>query len=135
MNESLSSPETPEQDSPQTAHVGQELAKAAVAAAQSYEQCSIEELRALLVVRDAQIAALQGEEALPDDPNVSGISLDDLHPSVRLYNALKRGGIQTVGDLLPLTYEKILRFNNMGPRLVAELREKLGKLGVTLSER
>lgn len=55
--------------------------------------------------------------------------IDILCFSVRTSNCLKRGGIRSITKLVSLSYEQLTEINNIGPRAVDEINEKLVQLG------
>jgi carbon monoxide dehydrogenase subunit G len=59
-------------------------------------------------------------------------SIEDLNLPVRAYNSLRRDGIHTVSDLSALSEEQLLAIDNIGPRSVAEIRQKLAERGFAL---
>lgn len=69
--------------------------------------------------------------------NPNPIKLDDVYKnpkinmSIRLYNALRRGGCNTLGDVLSHTYEELYRFRNMGQHSMQQLMSILEELGVS----
>lgn len=68
----------------------------------------------------------------PND--VMEIKIDNLDFSIRAYNALKRQGLDAVGDLARSSREALLRYPNMGPSIVNEIQAKLGTLGIGLQD-
>jgi hypothetical protein len=56
--------------------------------------------------------------------------ISELRLSIRTYNALRRTGIETVGQLLERTEEEILSLRNFGPKSYEELRQRLEELGI-----
>ena len=58
----------------------------------------------------------------------------NIHLSVRGYNALKRSGVSTFGQLLALTYNDLLNIRNLGRKTAEDIMEELGKAGFTLAE-
>ena len=65
---------------------------------------------------------------------VADLGIDALNLTVKSQNILRRYGINTVGDLFPVSYSEIRQFSNLGRRGYEEVREKLEGLGVTLYE-
>ncbi|NPA26831.1 MAG: DNA-directed RNA polymerase subunit alpha [Chloroflexi bacterium] len=61
------------------------------------------------------------------------VPIEDLELSVRVYNALKRAGIDTVGDVLRIWREKgkdaLLGIRNFGAKSLDELKQKLQAKG------
>jgi DNA-directed RNA polymerase subunit alpha len=56
--------------------------------------------------------------------------ISELRLSIRTYNALRRTGIETVGQLLERTEEELLSLRNFGPKSYEELRQRLEELGI-----
>ena len=56
--------------------------------------------------------------------------ISQLRLSIRTYNALRRTGIETVGQLLERTEEEILSLRNFGPKSYEELRQRLEEMGI-----
>lgn len=72
---------------------------------------------------------------LPGDWSIRPI--EDLELSVRVYNALKRAGISTVGDLLQVMERNsgnLTSLRNFGEKSMSELREKLRSRGLLPEE-
>lgn len=64
---------------------------------------------------------------------LSGKPIEDLELSVRVYNALKRTGISTVGDLLDMIEKNggtLKNLRNFGDKSMMELKEKLKTRGL-----
>ena len=61
-------------------------------------------------------------------------SVDILDLSVRLYNCLRRANINTVGQLLDLSKESLLRIRNLGQHSLQELVIKMEKYNLVLRE-
>lgn len=60
------------------------------------------------------------------------MTVEELDLSVRSYNCLKRAGINTVDELLRKTEEDMMKVRNLGKKSLAEIKEKLGELGLAL---
>lgn len=61
-------------------------------------------------------------------------SVNILDLSVRLYNCLRRANINTVGQLLDLSKESLLRIRNLGWHSLQELEMKMEKYNLVLRE-
>ncbi len=64
---------------------------------------------------------------------LGGKPIEDLELSVRVYNALKRTGISTIGDLLDMIEKNggtLTNLRNFGDKSMMELREKLKARGL-----
>ena len=57
--------------------------------------------------------------------------IEELDLSVRTYNSLKRAGIVSIEDLIPMTdpTRQLLKIRNFGRSSLEELKEKLGEVG------
>ena len=60
--------------------------------------------------------------------------MDILDLSVRLYKCLRRANISTVGQLLDLSKESLLRIRNLGQHSLQELEMKMEKYNLVLRE-
>jgi len=70
--------------------------------------------------------------AIPKDP-YTNIAIEELQLSVRAYNCLKRAQINTIGDLLNYSPEKLQKLKNFGRKSADEVFMKLkNKLGIVL---
>ena len=60
--------------------------------------------------------------------------IDDLEFSARTYNALKREGLCTLGDISNVTEQKLAKIRNLGEKSCNEVIEKLKEYGLSLKE-
>ena len=68
----------------------------------------------------------------PTNPHTN-IAIEELHLSVRAYNCLKRAQINTIGDLLEYSPEKLQELKNFGRKSADEVFTTLkNKLGIVL---
>ena len=68
----------------------------------------------------------------PKNPHTN-IAIEELHLSVRAYNCLKRAQINTIGDLLEYSPEKLQELKNFGRKSADEVFTTLkNKLGIVL---
>ena len=68
----------------------------------------------------------------PKNPHTN-IAIEELHLSVRAYNCLKRAQINTIGDLLKYSPEKLQELKNFGRKSADEVFTTLkNKLGIIL---
>ena len=74
-----------------------------------------------------RISSEQTEEYTGDLADKSIISLG---LSVRAYNALSRGGIHTIGELMSTTDEDLLRLHNLGGKTLNEINEAKQKIDI-----
>lgn len=87
------------------------------------------------------IAELSGKPmvAAPTPPNQSdgkhsSISIEELELSVRAYNCLKRANINSLGELLKLSYDDLMNIKNFGKKSADEVIERLRQFGLTLAD-
>ena len=74
----------------------------------------------------------QKDQVKPIDP-YTHIAIEELQLSVRPYNCLKRAQINTIGDLLEYSPEKLLELKNFGRKSADEVFATLkNKLGIVL---
>ncbi|MDR1322590.1 MAG: AAA family ATPase [Gracilibacteraceae bacterium] len=66
-----------------------------------------------------------------DDPRML-IEIEKFDLSLRAYNSLKRGNIETVADILRLGENGLIKVRNLGRRSLCEVKEKLKQMGITL---
>lgn len=81
-------------------------------------------------LRDRDRTALESEARTPAPATVeSDEPVENLDLPIRPYNALKRNGVRTVGDLLRLSDSDILRMRNMGVVSLSEIDRALSGRG------
>ena len=64
------------------------------------------------------------------DAHTLGLVLGDLIVKIPVYNCLTRAGLRTVGDLVRLDFEQILKIQHLGKTVVTEVVALLHSLGV-----
>jgi len=78
-----------------------------------------------------------GSEGSPSgdiSPSVTIITIEELDLSVRSFNCLKRANINTVGDLIQMSEEDMMKVRNLGRKSLEEVINKLNALGLTLKK-
>lgn len=70
----------------------------------------------------------------PQEGKHSSISIEELELSVRAYNCLKRANINSLGELLKLTYDDLMNIKNFGKKSADEVMERLRQFGLTLDD-
>ncbi len=86
-------------------------------------------------IEDAAPVAKADTLGIP--PEIAAKPIDELELSVRVYNALKRTGISTIGELLDLMNKSggnLTNLRNFGDKSMQELREKLAARGLIPAE-
>ena len=62
------------------------------------------------------------------------LSIEELELSVRAYNCLKRANINSLGQLLSLSYNELMNIKNFGKKSADEVLERLHAMGMHLSD-
>lgn len=65
---------------------------------------------------------------------ISNIDIEGLDFSNRTYHSLKRSGVNTIGDILKLTYEDLLSLRSLGVKSAFEIQTKLKLYNLKLKE-
>ena len=98
-------------------------------------------LAAMLAAEPAARSA--GTAAGNSDRNAAGpaggdtdqaLPIDVLNLQPRVWNSLRKEGIQTLGDLTRRTEQQLRAIENIGPASIADIRSKLADRGLTLAE-
>lgn len=61
------------------------------------------------------------------------LTIDELDLPTRIYNSLRNGGIETLGQLLSTPRKELISMRNMGAKSIAIIDEKLKEKGVNLT--
>lgn len=76
-------------------------------------------------------------EAVAISPSVSEdilkLTIDELDLPTRIYNSLRNGEIETLGQLLGTAKKDLLSLRNMGSKSIAVIEEKLREKGISLT--
>lgn len=82
---------------------------------------------------DAAIT-VDGVSSMPSvSEDLLRLTLDELDLPTRIYNSLRNGGIETVGQLLSTPRKELMTMRNMGGKSLSVIEEKLQEKGITLS--
>lgn len=65
--------------------------------------------------------------------SISKLTIDELDLPTRIYNSLRNGGIETLGQLLSTTRKDLISMRNMGNKSIMVVEEKLKEKGVSLT--
>lgn len=74
---------------------------------------------------------LYGEEPELRAPDAR---IEELDFSVRTYNCLKKANILTIGELVQITEQDLMGIRNFGRKSLAEVKEKVAQLGLSLKK-
>jgi hypothetical protein len=69
----------------------------------------------------------------PPAAQASATPIEELNLPVRAYNALRREGIHTLGDLSARSEGELLAIENLGPQSVKEIKQRLADRGFSLA--
>ncbi len=61
------------------------------------------------------------------------LTIDELDLPTRIYNSLRNGGIETVGQLLSTPRKDLVSMRNMGAKSISVIEEKLQEKGISLN--
>ena len=64
----------------------------------------------------------------------AALSIEELELSVRAYNCLKRANINSLGELLSLSYNELMNIKNFGKKSADEVLERLHAMGLHLAD-
>lgn len=103
-------------------------------------KASLDETAKLLSTYFAQVyepKAAATTEGTPVTSNVSDdllkLTIDELDLPTRIYNSLRNGGIETVGQLLSTQRKDLVSMRNMGAKSISVIEEKLKDKGISLT--
>jgi DNA-directed RNA polymerase alpha subunit len=60
------------------------------------------------------------------------MTVDELDLPTRIYNSLRNGGIETIGQLLDTPRKELIGMRNMGGKSIGIIEEKLKEKGISL---
>lgn len=61
------------------------------------------------------------------------MTVDELDLPTRIYNSLRNGGVETIGQLLDTPRKELIEMRNMGGKSIGVIEEKLKEKGIELS--
>lgn len=100
---------------------------------------SVKEAAKILVSHFLQVYEPKAvlEEGVAVSPQISDevlkMTIDDLDLPIRIINSLKKGGIETIGQLLGTPRQDLERIKNLGAKSLVIVEEKLREKGVALT--
>jgi DNA-directed RNA polymerase subunit alpha len=62
------------------------------------------------------------------------LTIDEIDLPTRIYNSLRNGGIETIGQLLKTSKKDLLSMRNLGRKSIGVIEEKLKEKGISLME-
>ncbi|MCL4353203.1 DNA-directed RNA polymerase subunit alpha [Patescibacteria group bacterium] len=86
------------------------------------------------VYEPRELAQKEGAGQNQDIPNeLAQTTVDELDLPTRIYNSLKNGNIETLGQLLATQKKDLIKMRNMGSKSIATVEEKLQEKGLSLT--
>lgn len=79
----------------------------------------------------AEVAAPTANPAVSEE--ILRLTVDELDLPTRIYNSLRNGGIETLGQLLETPRKDLISMRNMGAKSIAIIDEKLQEKGISLT--
>jgi DNA-directed RNA polymerase subunit alpha len=81
--------------------------------------------------------AVAATESAPSHPGIPEailkLTIDELDLPTRIYNSLRNGGIETLGQLLETPKKDLISMRNMGGKSITVIEEKLKEKGISLN--
>lgn len=68
--------------------------------------------------------------SIPEE--LRSLTVDELDLPTRIYNSLRNGGIETIGELLETPRKELVSMRNMGGKSLSVIEEKLQEKGISL---
>ena len=80
------------------------------------------------------VAVLETPSSHPGiSDSVLKLTIDELDLPTRIYNSLRNGGVETIGQLLDTPRKELISMRNMGGKSMGVIEEKLKEKGIELS--
>lgn len=83
-------------------------------------------------IEQEQVEEVEDEEEIDDNEQVLSLTLEELDLSLRAFNCLKRAGINTVGEIIEVPEDELVKIKNFGKKSFLEVKEKIEGLGLEL---
>lgn len=75
-----------------------------------------------------------GESSRQDIPDATlKLTIDEIDLPTRIYNSLRNGGVETIGQLVETPRKDLIGMRNMGGKSISIIEEKLKERGIELS--
>jgi DNA-directed RNA polymerase subunit alpha len=81
--------------------------------------------------KEAPVEAPSEAAGYPE--SLTKLTIDELDLPTRIYNSLRNGGIETLGDLLQTPRKDLINMRNMGAKSITVVEEKLKDRGIALT--
>ncbi len=86
-----------------------------------------------ITIQAQAIEPIKHQEEVAVDQR-KALSIEELELSVRAYNCLKRANINSLGELLSLSYNELMNIKNFGKKSADEVLERLHAMGLHLAD-
>lgn len=80
-----------------------------------------------------EVSKDDGEDLKNKEKDVLNLKIDELDFTVRSNNCLKKAGIESLGDLVRLSIQDLLKIKNLGRKSLTEIVEKVKEYGYELT--
>ena len=88
----------------------------------------------LQVYEPKAVASVESTASHPSVPEaILRLTIDELDLPTRIYNSLRNGGIETLGQLLETPKKDLISMRNMGGKSITVIEEKLKEKGISLN--
>ena len=88
----------------------------------------------LQVYEPKAVASVESTTSHPSVPEaILRLTIDELDLPTRIYNSLRNGGIETLGQLLETPKKDLISMRNMGGKSITVIEEKLKEKGISLN--
>ncbi|HEX7042943.1 MAG TPA: DNA-directed RNA polymerase subunit alpha [Patescibacteria group bacterium] len=86
-------------------------------------------------VYEPQSEAVEAQEVATSSisEDLLRLTVDELDLPTRIYNSLRNGGIETIGQLLSTPRKDLISMRNMGAKSIAIIEDKLSEKGISLN--
>lgn len=81
--------------------------------------------------KEAPVEVVAQNAGFPE--SVAKLTIDELDLPTRIYNSLRNGGIETLGELVATPRKDLISMRNMGSKSITAIEEKLKEKGINLS--
>lgn len=86
-------------------------------------------------IYEPKIMSLDAQAKSPSvSDSILRLTIDELDLPTRIYNSLRNGSIETLGQLMETSKKGLLSMRNMGNKSVAVIEERLKEKGISLAE-
>lgn len=85
------------------------------------------------IYEPAVVTSIESTSTHSTSDNVKKMTVDELDLPTRIYNSLRNGGIETIGELLDTPRKELISMRNMGGKSISIIEEKLKEKDISLN--